>query len=263
MSIFRKLEKAAALFGMSPRTGVKAIVNLNWYLSDLREIKKQARLSHFKFPLGTLFPILTERGDQSGATLDHYFQQDLRVARRIFELNPERHVDVGSRIDGFVTHVASFRPVEVFDIRPMDSTIHNVRFQQADLMKMDERFTDYTDSLSCLHAIEHFGLGRYGDPIDFDGFDKGLQNLSKMLKSGGRFHFATPMGPQRIEFNAHRVFSAEFLINYFSSMYRIDRFSYITDKGELIEDVPLDHSGFPENFGCRYGCAIIELIKLR
>jgi len=262
VSILRKIEKTAALFGFNPRVGITTLSNLSWYFSDLRKLKEQSQQSSFTFPLGTPFPIFTERNDQSGATADHYFHQDLRVARRIFELNPAKHVDVGSRIDGFVAHVASFRPVEIFDIRPMDSSIHNVTFRQADFMAMDERFEQYTDSLSCLHAIEHFGLGRYGDPVDFDGFDKGLQNLGRMLKPGGRFHFSTPMGPQRIEFNAHRVFSTAFLVEYFASQYRLDRFSYITDEGKLVEDVPLDDQGFRDNFGCRYGCAIMELVRL-
>ena len=34
-----------------------------------------------------------------------------------------------------------------------------------------------TDSLSCLHAIEHFGLGRYTDPIDINIHIKGLTTL--------------------------------------------------------------------------------------
>jgi SAM-dependent methyltransferase len=262
MSIFRKIEKAAAMLGFSPRVGFTTIINLPWYFTDQRKLKEQAAQSRFDFPFATSFPCLSERSDQSGATKDHYFQQDLRVARRVFELNPVRHFDVGSRIDGFVAHVATFRPIEVFDIRPMTSAIHNVTFRQADLMCLDEGFLECTDSLSCLHTIEHFGLGRYGDPVDFDGFDKGLRNLRRMLKPYGRFHFSTPMGPQRIEFNAHRVFSAAFLIDYFSSEYQIDRFSYVNDQGELIEDISLDDAGFANSFGCRYGCAILELVRL-
>lgn len=262
MSILRKAEKAAAMLGFNPRTGLKTIANIPWYFSDFRKLKAQAAQSCFDFPFSIPFPCLAERGDQSGATKDHYFQQDLRVARRIFELKPVRHVDVGSRIDGFVAHVAVFRPIEVFDIRPMTSDIHNVTFHQADLMSLNQDLLECTDSLSCLHTIEHFGLGRYGDPVDFEGFDKGLRNLTRMLKPGGRFHFSTPMGPQRIEFNAHRVFSASFLIDYFSQEYRIDRFSYVDDHGRLVEDVSLDDPGFANHFGCRYGCAILELIRL-
>lgn len=249
------------MLGLSPRTGIRTLGSLSWYFTDLRKLKEQSEESRFKFPFSTLWPCLSERSDQSGGTKDHYFQQDLRVARRIFELAPTRHVDVGSRIDGFVAHVATFRPIEVFDIRPMNSRIHNVTFRQADLMSLDEEFLECTDSLSCLHTIEHFGLGRYSDPIDFDGFDKGLRNLTRMLKSGGRFHFSTPMGPQRIEFNAHRVFSAKFLADYFKEAFELDCFSYIDEQGTLFEDVEAKGSDFENNFGCRYGCAILELVK--
>jgi hypothetical protein len=249
------------MLGFSPRTGIRTLTNLPWYFSDLQKLRNQAQASPYQFPFSTLWPCLSERSDQSGATKDHYFQQDLRVARRVFELNPIRHVDVGSRIDGFVAHVATFRPIEVFDIRPMNTKIHNVIFRQSDLMSLDAEFLECTDSLSCLHTIEHFGLGRYGDPVDFDGFDKGLKNLARMLKPGGRFHFSTSMGPQRIEFNAHRVFAAEFLKNYFVDSFELDRFSYIDDHGTLFEDVDSDGQDFARNFGCRYGCAILELIR--
>jgi hypothetical protein len=147
------------------------------------------------------------------------------------------------------------------DIRPMDSPIPGVVFRQADLMNFDESLIECSDSLSCLHAIEHFGLGRYGDPINFNGFHKGLETLKQMLVPGGRFHFSTPMGPQRIEFNAHRVFSARFLIDYFSKDYSIESFSYLDGAPYVHENIPLNDPRVESNFGCSYGCAILELIK--
>jgi len=53
--------------------------------------------------------MLTDRFDPGGDASGHYFHQDLIVARRIFERDPRKHVDVGSRIDGFVAHLAVFR----------------------------------------------------------------------------------------------------------------------------------------------------------
>ena len=38
------------------------------------------------------------------------------------------------------------------------------------------------ESLSCLHALEHFGLGRYGDPINPEGNIIGLENMIKILR---------------------------------------------------------------------------------
>jgi len=53
--------------------------------------------------------MLEERGVVSGSASGHYFHEDLLVARRIHKRNLRRYIDVGSRIDGFVAHVASFR----------------------------------------------------------------------------------------------------------------------------------------------------------
>ncbi|MEI7815199.1 MAG: DUF268 domain-containing protein, partial [Coriobacteriia bacterium] len=193
----------------------------------------------------------------------HYFLQDLLVARRIQLSEPTLHVDVGSRIDGFVAHVASFRDIEVFDIRPMSAEIPGVRFTQVDLMApLPDEFVGYCDSLSCLHALEHFGLGRYGDDVCYDGHLHGLENLHRILKTGGTLYLSVPIGPQRIEFNAHRVFSVDYLLSHLTECYRVSRFSYIDDKATLHENAPLAAPEVANNFGCNYGCGIFELTKL-
>ena len=65
----------------------------------------------------------------------------------------------------------------------------------------------YCDSLSCLHAIEHFGLGRYGDTIDARGYEHALTHLAYLLEPQGTLYLSTPLGRERVEFNAHRVFA--------------------------------------------------------
>jgi SAM-dependent methyltransferase len=192
----------------------------------------------------------------------HYFHQDLFVARKIFEEKPVRHVDIGSRTDGFVAHVAVFREIEVMDIREQNSNVKNVKFKQADLMQLPPSMVNYCDSISSLHAIEHFGLGRYGDPIDYYGHIKALDNIYKILQQGGRFYFSVPIGQQRIEFNAHRVFSLQYLLNLFENKYQIDSFSYINDKGDFFENVNLNPDNIVANFGCHYGCGIFLLKKI-
>ncbi len=151
-------------------------------------------------------PCLTDWYEEGGSARGEYFWQDLYVARKIFEAKPQRHVDIGSRVDGFVAHVASYREIEVFDIRPNTATVPGIVFRQADLMNLDDSLTGCCDSISCLHALEHFGLGRYGDPIDPLGHEAGLQNMGKMLSEGGTFYLAVPIGDARVEFNGLRVF---------------------------------------------------------
>ena len=113
-----------------------------------------------------------------------------------------------------------------------------------------------------LNVIEHFGLGRYGEPIDVEGHLKGLDNMRQVLKKGGKFYFSTPIGPQRIEFNAHRVFDLEYLLNLFNPHYKIDFFSYVDDAGDFHESVELSDQSIKNNFGCQFGFGIFEMTKL-
>ena len=192
----------------------------------------------------------------------HYFHQDLFIAQRIYKNKPVKHVDIGSRVDGFVTHVATFREIELFDIMPLKNTVNNIVFKQADLMKQPKELLNYCDSISSLHVIEHFGLGRYGDAIDYYGHIKGIDNIHKILKEGGKFYFSVPMGEQRIEFNAHRVFDVAYLLRLFNNKFKIDSFSYVDDKGDLFENVEINHSKVKNNYDCVYGCAIFEMTKI-
>jgi hypothetical protein len=229
--------------------------------TDLAQIKKQAVLSDIQFPITKLYPCYADSNDEAGVIRGHYFHQDLFVAQRIYINNPIKHVDIGSRIDGFVAHVAAFRKIEIFDIRPIHTQIQNICFKQTDLMKNNSELVDYTDSISCLHALEHFGLGRYDDPVCFDGYLLGFKNITRMLKRGGKFYFSVPFGKQRIEFHAHRVFSLKYLIEILSPYYQINSFSYVDDLGDFHLDIQISSNHLADNFNCQYGCAIFELTK--
>lgn len=255
LSIYKLLQKLGFDLFKSKSKWVRYIV----YLIDLKKLKaQQKQKSNFTI---IKRPILNDKFDTSGIMSGHYFHQDLLVAKKIFKNNPEKHIDIGSRTDGFVAHVAVFRKIEIFDIRPQQSSIENISFKQVDLMKLPENLINYTDSISSLHAIEHFGLGRYNDPIDFYGHEKALNNIYKILKTNGIFYFSVPIGPQRIEFNAHRVFNLNYLINLFSNKYTIKSFSYIDDNGYLHNDTELTEKNIKNNCDCSYGCGIFELLK--
>jgi len=208
-----------------------------------------------------MYPILDERFKTSGTMSGHYFHQDLYVARQIFFNKPKRHIDIGSRTDGFVAHVAVFREIEIIDIRSQTSKVKNIKFKQANFMKLPIDLVEACDSASSLHAIEHFGLGRYGDPIDYNGHLKAIENITKMLKKNGTFYFSAPIGKQRIEFNAHRVFSIQYLINIFKKNFDLKEFSYVDDKGDFFENILLDKQKIDQNCGCNLGCGIFILKK--
>ncbi|MEJ5897636.1 DUF268 domain-containing protein [Aquabacterium sp. G14] len=205
-------------------------------------------------------PMLQDLTDQAGSASGHYFHQDLLVATKINLANPIKHVDVGSRIDGFVAHVASFRDIEVFDIRPLSPTAHTrIKFIQGDLMSQDKVPVDYCDSLSCLHALEHFGLGRYGDPIAPEGHRKGFDNLTRMLKPGGMLYISFPIGSNETigtHFNAHRVFDPTEILAWSGDTFTLVDYSYVDDNGDLhLDKTPAQTPAL------KYGCGIFTLMK--
>jgi len=207
--------------------------------------------------ISNIYPILRDFGTQAGIATGHYFHQDLLVATLIKQANPTRHIDVGSSIEGFVAHVASFREIEVLDIRPLQIAGHSqIRFVQSDLMRLDQSMVGICDSLSCLHAIEHFGLGRYGDPIDPNGHLKGFYNLSKMLQNGGTLYISFPIGKPGVHFNAHRIFHPEDILDWSMNLFQLIRFDYVDDKGNLHTNASL--SSLPT---LTYGCGIYTIRK--
>lgn len=206
-----------------------------------------------------LFPILSDYKEESGSASGHYFHQDLLVAQLIHAANPTRHVDIGSRIDGFVAHVAAFRQIDVLDIRPLQPTAHaNINFVQADLMQAPAHLAGRYDSVSCLHALEHFGLGRYGDPVNADGHLLGFSSVLSLLAPGGVLYLSVPIGKRRVEFNAHRVFDPSDIPALGEGRLTLERFDYVGDDGALRQRASIGDAA-----GLRYGCGIYTLRERR
>lgn len=220
-------------------------------------LKYVSQYRHFQKLGGSIthnYPILREYDTQAGSARGHYFHQDLLVASFVYKSNPVRHIDIGSSIEGFVAHVASFRKIEVMDVRHLESTGHeNIIFLQADLMDQNNARSNITDSISCLHAIEHFGLGRYGDPIDPDGHKKGFINLLRMLKPNGTLYISFPIGKiNAVHFNAHRVFHPKDIFAWSDQGIKPDliRFDYVDDEGSLHQNVDLKLKDLDVEYGC-------------
>jgi hypothetical protein len=248
--------------GIDLRESARHIRRIPWFWRQYRSLKTQSASTGSQWQIQPSFPCLDDIDAQGGTASGHYFHQDQLVARRIFSAQPDRHLDVGSRIDGFVAHVAVFRPIEVVDIRPIKSVpLTNISFTQADLMSMPHELIECCDSLSCLHALEHFGLGRYGDPLDIDGYVAGFKNMARMVRRRGIFYLSVPVGRQRIEFNAHRVFAPTTIASLAADAFDLERFSFVDDAGDLHEDAGFAGSTVQIVATLNYGCGIFEFRK--
>jgi hypothetical protein len=212
----------------------KSIRGLPAYYRDiLIYIGNQSSESSFKLQFYHLSPCLSDIYTDSGVASGDYFHQDLWAARKIFITNPQEHWDVASRIDGFIAHLLTFRSVNVIDIRDLESKIQGLNFHQGDVTCL-ELAGNSIMSLSCLHAMEHVGLGRYGDPIDPMGYMKGILELQRVLAPGGKLYFSVPIGKERVEFNAQRVFNPKTIIDAFTEL-ELAEFAAVNEAGDLIE----------------------------
>ena len=238
-----RLRMNAQQFGLLPISFTR-LARLPRYINERNKFLKMGGA------VSLIHPITSEYRESAGTASGHYFHQDLLVSQFIFQANPVRHIDIGSRIDGFVAHVAAFRKIEIFDIRELSSSNHpNIEYRQANLMM--GAGNQITDSLSCLHTIEHFGLGRYGDPIDPKGYIVGFNNLIEMLKPGGVLYISFPIGiTNQVHFNAHRVFHPKDIFSWASTELQLLRFDYVDDSGDLHKNFDVMNVDPAVAYGC-------------
>jgi SAM-dependent methyltransferase len=156
----------------------------------------------------------------------HYIYHPAWAARVLAKSRPSEHVDISSTIE-FSTLISAFLPVRFFDFRPAFIHLSGLTIDFANLLELP--FDDLSiSSLSCMHVLEHVGLGRYGDKLDPDGDIKAIKELCRVLSIGGNLLIAVPVGEKRIHFNAHRVYNHENFISYFRGL-RLVEFALIPD----------------------------------
>ena len=180
-----------------------------------------------------LSPVLNDFSAQAGSADGHYFWQDLICAQWINGLSPRNHLDVGSRVDGFLAHLLSFRVVTLVDVRPFHSKIPGLRVVIGDAQSNLVNHVGRFDSVSSLHCIEHFGLGRYRDPLDRDGHLKGIVHISDCVEAKGSLFISFPIGKEKVEFNEQRIIDPEWPLLCLDD-FKLKEFVLIPWRGEPI-----------------------------
>ena len=184
----------------------------------------------------------------------HYFYQGAWLARRVCASKVVKHVDIGSSI--LTMSVLSAHVETVFvDYRPLKVSLPGLTSISGNIL--DLPFSDESvESLSCLHVIEHIGLGRYGDLIDPQGSVKAALELQRIVSQGGKLFLSLPIGRERVCFNAHRVHAPSSVVRMFSQM-RLSEFSYVDDAGRYHEAEQIAAASHLE-----YGCGLFQFEKL-
>jgi len=224
----------------------KTAVRFFQYLGQFREVKK-ATGNRFPVQWKDAYPCLSDALKFTPFD-QHYTYHPAWAARKLAQINPHEHVDISS-ILSFSSIVSAFVPVKFYDYRPAQLNLNNFSSAFADLLQLPFD-NDAIESLSCMHTVEHIGLGRYGDSLDATGDLKAIAELKRVLKPGGNLLFVTPVGKPVIQFNAHRVYSFEQIAEYFSPLV-LKEFSLVPDAGGLIENADPNMVA-QQQYGC--GC---------
>lgn len=228
----------------------RRVVSLRYlprYISDWKSFRRQA--GSWPVKVADTYPCLADR--LSTTPFDpHYFHQGNWLARRLAEAKPSQHVDIGSSVL-MVGVLSAHVPTVFVDYRPLVVHQRGLNCVAADINHLP--FADRSvPSLSSLHVIEHIGLGRYGDPIDPEGARKAAEELQRVICPGGALYLSTPIGRERVCFNAHRVFAPSTILSWFPQL-KLTHFSYVSDDGTLNGDVS------PESVPqLDYGCGFFE-----
>ncbi|MDL1894265.1 DUF268 domain-containing protein [Sphingobacteriales bacterium CHB3] len=166
----------------------------------------------------------------------HYFYQSAWLARKIAQHPPRKHVDVASQID-MIAPLSAFVDIEFVDLRPLEATLPRLKCVKGSILNLPYAAMS-VGSISSLHVVEHIGLGRYGDPLDVDGCKKACAEMQRVLAIGGNLYLSTPIGQERVEFNAHRVYSPLTIGRYFNALDLVS-FSIVDDEGNYTDNATI------------------------
>jgi SAM-dependent methyltransferase len=202
--------------------------------------KKLNRNDNFSISVYDWYPCLTDRTETT--PLDPvYFYQDTWAARKIFEVKPAHHYDVGSSAKT-IGIISQFVPTTMVDIRPVELQLQNLYFTQGSITALPFE-AGTIESISSLCVVEHIGLGRYGDPLDQFGSEKAIDELVRVTRAGGNIYFSVPVESQnRTYFNGYRSFTRTSLIDHFSNCQLIEE-CYIYGKQITKEHNPKSDNG--------------------
>ena len=180
----------------------------------------------------------------------HYFFQGAWLARCLAAVKPAQHVDIGSSVLT-LSVLSAHVPTLFVDFRPLKVDISNLQCVAGNVVSLP--FANAAlQSLSCMHVLEHIGLGRYGDPVDPDGSRKAAAELARVLSPGGKLYLTVPVGRSRICFNAHRVFAPQEIPSMFPGLHLIN-FSWVDDHGYYHESAQPQDASTDE-----YACGLYE-----
>lgn len=245
-------------YGLNQVTG--AATSVKNYVRFVKEYRYFVRLNQadgrFKVPFLNQYPCLHD-WTKTTPFEPHYIYHPAWAARVVRKINPKKHVDISSTLT-FSSILSAFVPVEFYDYRPAALFLDNLKSLRGDLLRLPFK-SNSIESISCMHTIEHIGLGRYGDTLDPQGDIKAIEELKRVVKKGGSLLFVTPIGQPIIRFNAHRIYSYDQIMEYFSG-FELKEFSLLPD--DAFKSGMISHATRKDANKQKWGCGCFWFVKV-
>jgi SAM-dependent methyltransferase len=216
---------AAARFASSVKRKMEEHGRFQDQLDRFEALSRESK-QRFTLDRNDLYPCLTD-ATATTAFDHHYVYHPAWAARILARTRPDHHVDVSSSVY-FCTMLSAFIPVTFYDYRPAEITLSGLESKRGDLHALPFA-SKSQNSISCMHTVEHVGLGRYGDKLDYDGDLKAIAELQRVVAPGGSLLFVVPVGKPRIQFNAHRIYAYEQVVSYFPEL-ELKEFALVEDE---------------------------------
>lgn len=180
----------------------------------------------------------------------HYIYHTAWAARVLADTRPSLHIDISS-LAYLATIASAFVPIEFYDYRPAGIVLPNLKCGAADLCRLP--WSDRTvESISCMHTIEHIGLGRYGDPLDVLGDRTALTELQRVVAPGGSLLVVVPVGSPRVQYNAHRIYDPQMIEDYLPELSLRNWALLKDDSSSGLVMQPTRELALQQRYGC--GC---------
>jgi SAM-dependent methyltransferase len=175
------------------------------------------------------------------------------AARKLASAQPWCHADFGSYLYFAAIASAIVAEFKYHDIRPYNMPLQGLTSISADLTKLPYE-DEALESVSCLHVLEHVGLGRYGDQVDSMGDVKAARELARVLAPGGYLIFVVPVNRRAgVVWNAHRHYTyAQVLDELFPDLI-LREFTLVTQLDVIVSADPdniVENPGNVEDTGC-------------
>lgn len=135
---------------------------------------------------------------------------------------PGSVLDVGS-YRHFVVGLSAALDVTAVDVRPRRPGLGTEAVLTCDARALAAPDASF-DAVVSLSSVEHFGLGRYGDPLDLDGDARAMAEMRRVLRPGGVLVLTTSLtrGPRTVAFNAHRIYDLATARALFAGLEPVD-----------------------------------------